>query len=101
MPGIVVNGSTPFGEKINAAIDNLVSAVNDIHRVQQAAAAAQSGAPAPVAAALETGSNFGVVPSSTLGAQGAAFAFALNNLDAALQAFYTANIASITALDNG
>jgi len=101
MSAIIVNGSTPFGSITNAAIANLISAIRDIHRVRLAEAAAQNGATAPVAAALETGSNFGVIPGATAGAQGAAWAFALENLDNALQTFLTANQASITALDNG
>lgn len=101
MSAIIVNGSTPFGALSNTAIDNLLNAAAAIHRVNLAAGAAQSGAPAPTGAALETGSNFGVVPSSTPGDRGAAYAFALGNLDTALQQFITSNSASITALDNG
>ena len=62
---------------------------------------AQSGAPAPIGAALETGSNFGVVPDGTPGEKGADYAYALNVLDDALQAFLTANSGAITTLDNG
>ena len=101
MSAIIVNGATPFGGMSNAAINKLVSAIDDIHRVRQAAAAAQSGAPDPAGAALETGSNFGVVPSATPGAKGADYAYALNVLDDALQALLTNNGGQITALDNG
>lgn len=101
MAAIVVNGATPFGGMSNTAISNLIEAIGAIHRIAQAAAAAQSGAPAPVAAAVETGSNFGVVPSGTPGANGAAYVFALDTLDNALQTFLTANQGAITALDNG
>jgi hypothetical protein len=101
MPGIIVSSSTPFGAMANTAVDNLIAAINDIHRVNLAQGAAQSGAATPTAAALETGSNFGIVPSTTPGAQGAAWAYALENLDTALQTFLAANVASITALDNG
>ena len=101
MAAIIVNGATPFGSLSNAAIADLISAVEDLHRVNLAAAAAQSGAPDPVGAALETGSNFGVLPSETPGEQGAAYAYALDALDQALQAFLAANKAQITALDNG
>ena len=101
MTAIVVNGETPFGGMVNTAIDNLVSAIQNIHRANLAVAAAESGAPSPVGAALETG-NFGVTPASgSPGTQGAAWAFALGNLDTAAQAFLTANIAYVTALDNG
>jgi hypothetical protein len=101
MTAIIVNGSTPFGGLANAAISDLITAIRDIHRVNLAQAAAQNGAPSPLGAALEAGTNFGVVPSSTAGAQGAAWSFALATLDNALQTFATANQASITALDNG
>jgi hypothetical protein len=98
---VIVNGATPFGGMSNAAIGKLIEAIASIHRVRQAAVAAQSGAPEPVAAALETGSNFGVVPSATPGEKGADYAYALNTLDDALQALLSANQGQITALDNG
>jgi len=101
MAAVIVNGATPFGGMSNDAISKLIEAITTIHRVRQAAAAAQSGAPEPVGAALETGSNFGVVPGSTAGQSGADYAYALNVLDDNLQAFLVAHQASITALDNG
>jgi hypothetical protein len=101
MSAIIVNGDTPFGSMSNNGIADLIDAIANLHRVNLAAAAAQSGAPAPPGAALETGSNFGVVPSDTPGEQGAAYAYALDVLDQALQAFLAANQAQITALDNG
>lgn len=101
MSAIIVNGAAPFGAISNKAIQNLISAIDDIHRVNLAAAAAQSGAASPVAAALETGSNFGVVASDTPGEKGADYAYALGLLDAALQTFKSTNQGFITALDNG
>jgi hypothetical protein len=102
MSAIIVNGSTPFGGMSNDAIANLITAIEDVHRVNLAAAAAQSGAPEPIGATLETGSNFGVMPDENEpGKQGAAYSYALDVLDQALQAFLAANQAQITALDNG
>jgi hypothetical protein len=101
MSAIIIDGRTPFGGMSNAAISNLIKAIRDIHRVNLAQAAAQSGAPSPTAAALETGSNFGVAVSGAAGAKGADFAFAVATLDTALQAFLAANQGAITALDNG
>jgi hypothetical protein len=101
MAAIIVNGATPFGSLSNAAIADLLSAIDDLHRVNLAAAAAQSGVPEPTGTALETGSNFGVMPSATPGEQGAAYSYALDVLDGALQAFLEANKDQITALDNG
>jgi hypothetical protein len=101
MPAIIVNGATPFGSLSNGAIADLISAIEQLHRVNLAAAAAQSGAPEPHGAALETGSNFGVLPGETPGEQGAAYAYALDVLDQSLQAFLADNKAQITALDNG
>jgi len=101
MTAIIVNGSTPFGGMCNHAISNLIAGIRDIHRVRLAAAAAQSGAAVPTAAALETGTNFGVAVSGAAGAKGADWAFALNSLDDALQTFLTTNQGFITALDNG
>jgi len=100
MTAIVVNGATQFGGMTNAAVNNLIHAIDDIHRVRLAEAAAQSGADAPTGAALE-GGNFGVTPGAAPGDQGAAWAYAVEVLDDALQAFRAANQASITALDNG
>ena len=101
MSAIIVNGSTPFGALSNAAIAKLIEAAAELHRCKLASAAAQNGAPDPIGAALETNSNFGVVPSTTPGEQGAAYAYALDVLDQALQAFVVANQGQITALDNG
>jgi len=102
MTAIVVDGSTPFGGMVNTAVDQLLTVIDDIHRANQAQAQAQSGATTPTAAALEgRGNNFGVVASATPGEQGAAWAYALGNLDTALQSFLSANQGSITALDNG
>ena len=98
---VIVNGATPFGNISNASISMLIEAIADIHRVRLAAAMAQSGAPDPIGAALETGSNFGVVASVTPGEKGADYAYALNVLDDALQSFVTANQGAITTLDNG
>ena len=80
MSAIIVNGSTPFGALSNAAIAKLIEAAAELHRCKLASAAAQSGAPDPIGAALETNSNFGVVPSTTPGEQGAAYAYALDVL---------------------
>lgn len=101
MTATIVNGATPFGALSNAAVAKLIDAIETIHRVRLAAALAQTGATEPTAAALETGSNFGVVPNATPGEKGADYAYALNVLDDALQAFLTANQGSITTLDNG
>jgi len=100
MPAIVVNSATPFGSMSNAAISKLIEAIRDIHRIAQAASMAQTGV-TPGGTAVETGSNFGVAASSTPGAQGAAYIFALTTLDNSLQAFLTTNQGAITALDNG
>lgn len=80
-------------------VNNIKHAIADIHRVRLAEAA-QSGAVPPTGAALE-GGNFGVTPGAQPGDQGAAWAYALENLDDALQALQTANSAFLTALDNG
>lgn len=100
MTAIVVNGSTTFGGMSNSMVDNLNAVNAAIVRLQAAVADAQSGAPSPVGAALE-GGNFGVVPSATPGAQGAAYAFALNTLANSWTTFWTNATASISALDNG
>jgi len=100
MSSIIVNGATPFGAMSNVAIANLIGSIAAIHRIAQAAAIAQIGV-TPAGAAVETGSNFGVIPSAVAGAQGAAFVYAIDTLDNALQAFLVINQGAITALDNG
>ncbi len=97
---IIVSGNVPFGAMSNQLVVNLNVVNEQINRLQAAAAAAQSGMPAPAAAALE-GGNFGVVADATPGDKGAAYAFALGTLNTAWQTFWTAALASITALDNG
>lgn len=100
MTATIINGATPFGGITVNAVSNLIDAIKDIHRVRLAMVSAQAGAP-DQGVALETGSNFGVVPGTTPGTKGADFAFALTVLDDALQSFLTTNQNVITALDNG
>lgn len=99
MSAIIVNGATPFGALSNSAVSKLKQAITDLHRVRLAAAAAIS--PGPDNTALETGSNFGVVPSATPGEKGGDYMYALSVLDDALQSFAVAYEGQLTALDNG
>ena len=85
----------------NQMVDDIARVTQAVGRLQGAAAAAASGYGGTAGTEFETGSNFGVVPSATPGAQGAAWQYALGNLYTAWQNFLTAAQASITALDNG
>lgn len=101
MTALVVNGSTPFGAISNAMVDNLHLVNDAMLRLQAAVAAAASGYTGTAGAEYETGTNFGVAPDATPGQQGASWAYAVNVLTGNWATFWAANIASITALDNG
>lgn len=101
MSSIIVNGATPFGGMSNGMVDSLNGVNEAITRLAAAAADAASGYTGTAGTEYETGTNFGVVPSATPGAQGSAYAFALNNLASNWAAFWSANAAYISALDNG
>jgi hypothetical protein len=85
----------------NEAVASLHSVNEQITRLQAAVAAAASGFGGTAGTEYEGGSNFGVTPSATPGAQGLAYAFAVNTLATAWATFYAAQVASINALDNG
>jgi hypothetical protein len=72
-----------------------------ITRLQAAVANAASGFGGTAGTEYETGSNFGVVPSGAPGSKGADYAYAVANLSAAWQTFWSAAVGSIEALDNG
>jgi nicotinamide mononucleotide (NMN) deamidase PncC len=101
MTSVVVNGATPFGGMSNQMVENIWAVDQAITRLAAAVAVAASGFSGTAGTEYETGSNFGVVPSSTPGAQGAAFAYAVNILSGDWATFRTAALASIEQLDNG
>lgn len=101
MSAIIVSNTSPFGAMSNEMVAGLHTANEQILRLQAAVAAAASGFGGTAGTEYETGSNFGVTPSASPGAQGLAYAFAVNTLATAWNTFYAAQIASINALDNG
>lgn len=101
MSAIIVNGSTPFGGMSNQMVDNLNAVNQAMTRLQAAVAAAASGFTGTAGTEYEMGTNFGVTPNATPGDRGAAFAYAVNVLAGNWATFWTANQASISALDNG
>ena len=101
MSAIIVNGATPFGGMSNQMVDNLNAVNQAMSRLQAAVADAASGYAGTAGTEYETGSNFGVTPGASPGAQGAAYAYALNVLTGNWATFWAANLASISALDNG
>jgi hypothetical protein len=81
---------------------NNIRAVNDqITRLQAAAASAASGYGGTAGTEFETGSTFGVAPSASPGAQGAAWQFAVGTINTAWATFMTASLGAINTLDNG
>lgn len=101
MTSVVVNGSTPFGGMSNQLVENLFAVDEAITRLAAAVAVAASGFGGVAGTEYETGTNFGVVPSATPGAQGLAFAFAVNTLAGDWATFKSGALASIEELDNG
>lgn len=101
MSAVVVNGATPFGAMSNQMVENFFAVDQAVARLQAAVADAASGYSGTAGTEYETGSNFGVVPSATPGAQGAAWAYAINVFANNWATFRAANIASISQLDNG
>lgn len=101
MTSVVVNGATPFGGMSNQLIENIWAVDEAITRIAAAVATAASGFGGTSGTEYETGTNFGVVPSAVPGAQGLAFAFALNTLAGDWATFRTAALSAIEQLDNG
>lgn len=102
MTAIVVSNSTPFGAMSNQMVADIQKVNQEITRLAAAVAAAASGYGGTAGTEYEGNStNFGVAASATPGAQGAAFAYALNSLAANWATFWAANVAYINALDNG
>ncbi len=101
MSAIIVNGATPFGGMSNELIQKIWEVDQAITRLSAAVAIAASGYGGVAGTEYETGTNFGVAPSSTLGEQGLAYAYAVNVLAGDWSTFRTAAIASIEQLDNG
>lgn len=101
MTSVVVNGATPFGGMSNQLVENIWTVDEAITRLSAAVAIAASGYGGISGTEYETGTNFGVVPDATPGAQGLAFAFAVNTLAGDWTTFRTAALAAIEQLDNG
>lgn len=98
---IIVSNAAPFGAMSNEMVAGLHTVNEQMQRLQAAVAAAASGFGGTAGTEYEGGSNFGVTPNATPGAQGLAYAFAVNTLTTAWATFYAAQVASINALDNG
>jgi hypothetical protein len=101
MTSVVVSNATPFGQMSNTMVENFWAIDQAITRLQAAIASASSGFAGTAGTEYETGSPFGVVQSSTPGAQGAAWAYAVNVLAGNWATFRAVAIASIDAIDNG
>lgn len=101
MAAVVINGATPFGAMSNEMIENIWAVDQAITRLAAAVATAASGYGGTPGTEYETGSNFGVVPTTTPGDQGAAYAYATNVLAGQWDTFKAAALASIEQLDNG
>jgi len=102
MTAVIVSGATPFGAMSNSMVENFYQLDQQITRLASAAADAASGYTGTAGTEYEGNStNFGVVAGSAPGANGAAWAYAINVLATNWAAFKTANLASIQQLDNG
>lgn len=102
MTSIIVSNTPPFGAMSNQMVADAFQLNEQITRVAAAVAGAASGFSGTAGTEYEGNSTqFGVVASATPGAQGAAFAYALNSLATNWATFWAANVAYIEALDNG
>ncbi len=102
MTSIVVPNTSPFGAMSNQMAADAFKLNQEITRLAAAVAGAASGYGGTAGTEYEGGATqFGVVASATPGAQGAAFAYALNALASNWATFWSANLAYIEALDNG
>ena len=102
MTSIIVSNTPAFGAMSNQMVADARKVNDEISRLSAAVAAAASGFGGTAGTEYEgNATNFGVVASATPGAQGAAYAFALNSLATNWATFWAANAAYINALDNG
>jgi hypothetical protein len=101
MSALIVNGATPLGGMSNSMVENFFQLDQQISRLAGAVADAASGFTGTAGTEYETGSNFGVVPNATPGAQGTVFAYQINTIAPAWATFRAAVLAAMTQLDNG
>lgn len=101
MTSVVVNGATPFGGMSNSMIENIWAVDQAITRLSAAVSTAAAGYGGTPGTEYETGTNFGVAPSSTPGAKGSDFAFAMQTLANQWTTFRAAALGAIEQLDNG
>lgn len=101
----------PFGAQTNMAIGRLIAANTNMVRVAEAIATASAGFTGTPGTQFETGNVdpannvpnlFGIqADPDAPGEQGAAYRYAMEQLAAAWQSFWTAAAPYVEALDNG
>jgi len=101
MTELMINTSTPFGAEVAAMVQTYFLLDQQITRVSAAYADAASGFAGTAGTEYETGTNIGVVPSSTPGAQGLVAAFAEGTVTTAWATFKAAADAAMKQLDQG
>lgn len=112
MPAVIISNnqmSFPFGTQTNQAIGRLIALNSTLMRLQDAISNASSGYEGTAGTQFETppeegqpANLFGVVQDpNNPGAQGAAYRYAMESIQAAWVQFWQAARDNIEALDNG
>jgi hypothetical protein len=102
MTATIISNTPPFGALTNQIVADLFRVNAAILRLEAAVGSAASGYTGVAGTEYEGSStNFGVAPSSTPGAKGADYAFAVGTLDNAWATFWLQAAGAIEALDNG
>lgn len=98
----------PFGAQTNQAIGRLIGLNTTMARLQEAIATASAGFDGTPGTQFETPvptgqqvNLFGVQASATPGEKGEAYRYAMESLNTAWEAFWTAAQPFVEALDNG
>jgi hypothetical protein len=118
MASTIIANTSPytFGQMTNQTVSRVISLNTQLTRLQEAIATASSGYEGTpgtefevrgnsnmvMPSSLAAGQNlFGVLASDTPGEQGQAYSYAVGQLHAAWQTFWTAAAPYIEQLDNG
>ena len=110
MAAIIISNSTTFGGMTNNAVGRLISLQTTMQRLKDAVATASSGYTGIPGTQFEgvsfggptPGNNFGIQPDpENPGVKGTDYEYALNQLTAQWDTFWTAASPFIEQLDNG
>ena len=102
MTATVISNAAPFGAATNSTIAGLFNVSEAMARLQSAVATAASGYDGVPGTEYEDGTNFGVAADpAEPGKKGSDYAYAIDQLAAQWETFWTAAKPYIEQLDNG